>query len=549
MAVANNRRANSIIFYDERAASYYALGHARGTGQPAVLICTSGTAAANYLPAVIESSVEQIPMLVLTADRPPELHETGANQSINQTHLFGTHIRWFFDPGCPSPEFRSEALLTTIDHAISKTLRPLPGPVHINLQFREPLIEKNKNKKIKETSQYSLKKTYVRFSTSEHNSLPSNDIKELLKYRPESGILSIGRVPRESLSYIRALAKELAWPVFADITSGLRLGDNCPNRITFYDQLLLENLKSDKLGIDAIWHIGFPPTSKRWLEFWEKTPPSQMVWIADHSERHDPSHNFRWKIEISIVDFCYQALSELKLIKRNKKFNTNTLNWLKAGKYVENLLEQHFISDTEKMVIDEFSLAYKLSEVINETHGFFIGNSLPVRTVDSFGSGKGADIPTALNRGASGIDGLIASACGYSSGLNKAVTLFIGDISALHDLNSFKLLADSADPIFVVLINNQGGGIFSLLPISQKTDIFEDFFGTPHNHDFRAVAKMFNLNYFRPKSIRDFELNYKKAVKENKSAVIEIFSERANIAQKLNFIREKIIGNILQNLF
>jgi len=544
LAAANNQQANSLVFYDERAASYFALGHARGTGQPAVLICTSGTAAANYLPAITESSVEQIPMLVLTADRPPELHDTGANQSINQTNLFGSHIRWFFDPGCPSKEFRLEALLTAVDHAISKTLHPLPGPVHINLQFREPLTAKNQIRKNKEINQLTSKKTYVQYSKPK-NILQSKEIKELIKICPESGILSIGRVPRKSLTHIREFAKELSWPVFADITSGLRLGNNCPFRVTYYDQLLLEKLESEKMGIDAIWHIGFPPISKRWLEFWEKKPSSQMVWIADHSERHDQSHNFRWKIETDIVDFCSHALSELKLKKRKNKFNQKTLNWLKANKRIENLLEQHFISDTDKIGIDEFSLAHKLSEVIHKTHGFFIGNSIPARAVDSFGSSRGPDIPTALNRGASGIDGLIASACGYSSGINKAVTLLIGDISALHDLNSFKLLSNSDDPIFVVLINNQGGGIFSLLPIIHKTENFEGFFGTPHNHDFRLAAEMFKLNYFSPRSITDFELDYKKALKENKSTVIEIFSERKNIAQNLNIIRKKIVGNII----
>jgi len=141
VAVAKNPRAKSAIFYDERAAAYYALGHARATGRPAVLICTSGTAAANYLPAVIEAAVEQIPLLVLTSDRPPELRDTGANQAINQTFLFGTHVRWFFDPGCPCSEFTTEALLSTIDHAVSKTLQPLSGPVHLNFPFREPFFE------------------------------------------------------------------------------------------------------------------------------------------------------------------------------------------------------------------------------------------------------------------------------------------------------------------------------------------------------------------------------------------------------------------------
>ncbi len=539
LAVAKNPRAKSLVFFDERAASYFALGHARGSGVPAVLICTSGTAVANYLPAVIESSVEQIPMLVLTADRPPELKDTGANQSINQTHLFGEYTRWFFDPGCPNQDFKIEALLSTIDHAIFKTIRPLPGPVHINFQFREPFFQEIESKEISKIKNNRSKKIYIKYSTSE-NFLPKKYVKDLLEKRPKSGILSIGRVPKDSLVLIRRLANKLGWPVFADITSGLRLGNNCPNRVTYYDQLLVKKLVSSKWRIDAIWHIGSPPTSKRWIEIWEKRPAPQMVWIAEHCERHDPSHNFTWRIETSILNFCKQILSELKSNKNINFLYKNSLNWFNADREIEKLFESYFSSRAEKENINDISLSRKVSELIPKKHGFFIGNSIPVRVLDSFGSGKGADIPTALNRGASGIDGLIASACGYSSGLNQSVTLLIGDLSALHDLNSFKLIADSQIPILIILLNNHGGGIFSLLPIAQKTDIFDYFFSAQHNYNFRNIAKMFDLNYFNPKSIEDFELNYKKALIGNKSSVIEIFTKNNEINEKLNDIHKKI---------
>ena len=143
-AVARHPKAEINLIYDERAAAYYALGYSRGSETPGVLICTSGTAAANYLPAIVEASVEQIPMIVLTADRPPELQQTGANQSINQNQLFGSHVRWFFDPGCPGPELPASTLFSCIDQAVHLARYPLPGPVHLNLPFREPfLLPKN----------------------------------------------------------------------------------------------------------------------------------------------------------------------------------------------------------------------------------------------------------------------------------------------------------------------------------------------------------------------------------------------------------------------
>jgi len=540
VAVAKNPRAKSVIFYDERAAAYYALGHARASGRPAVLICTSGTAAANYLPAVIEASVDQIPLLVLTSDRPPELRETGANQAINQTFLFGTHVRWFFDPGCPCSEFTTEALLSTIDHAVSKTLQPLPGPVHLNFPFREPFFENSEKQTNNKVETITAQKVYVR-NTAFSKVLPNSEIKELLKNRPESGILSIGRVPADSLDSLKNLAEELAWPVFADVTSGLRLGENCPNRITYYDQLLIKDMDSANWEIEAVWHIGFPPTSKRWLMHWGKNPATQMVWIADHAERHDQSHNFRWKIECGIAEFCEQLVAELKLAERAEVIPLKTQQWLQASAKVEAVMEQHFPLYSEKKEIDDFALSRRLTEIIPETHGFFIGNSIPVRAVDMLGSGKGAEIPAALNRSASGIDGLIASACGYSSGLQRPVSLLIGDLSAIHDLNSFKLLADSPEPVFVVLLNNHGGGIFSFLPVAKQTDIFETFFGTPHSNDFLSVAEMFGLNYFRPDSISAFVKDYRQAVIENKSAVIEIFTERDKNSQQLEALAQKLM--------
>ena len=540
VAVAKNPRAKSVIFYDERAAAYYALGHARASGRPAVLICTSGTAAANYLPAVIEAAVEQIPLLVLTSDRPPELRDTGANQAINQTFLFGTHVRWFFDPGCPCSEFTTEALLSTIDHAVSKTLQPLPGPVHLNFPFREPFFENAEKQTNNKVETITAQKVYVR-NTAFSKVLPDSEIKELLKNRPESGILSIGRVPADSLVSLKKLAEELAWPVFADVTSGLRLGENCPNRITYYDQLLIEDMDSANWEIEAVWHIGFPPTSKRWLTHWGENPATQMVWIADHAERHDQSHNFRWKIECGIAEFCEQLVAELKLAERADVIPLKTQQWLQASAKVEAVMEQHFPLYSEKKEIDDFALSRRLTEIIPETHGFFIGNSIPVRAVDMLGSGKGAEIPAALNRSASGIDGLIASACGYSSGLQRPVSLLIGDLSAMHDLNSFKLLADSPEPVFVVLLNNHGGGIFSFLPVAKQTDIFEAFFGTPHSNDFLSVAEMFGLNYFRPDSISAFVKDYRQAVIENKSAVIEIFTERDKNSQQLEALAQKLM--------
>ena len=221
--------------------------------------------------------------------------------------------------------------------------------------------------------------------------------------------------------------------------------------------------------------------------------------------------------------------------KANKK------HWLYASKIVKNLLDEYVNSNSRNKQIDEFSLVRRLTEIIPEDFAFFIGNSLPVREVDMFGSGEGADVATTLNRGASGIDGLIASGCGYSAGLKQPLTLLIGDLSAIHDLNSFKMIAESELPVLLVIINNHGGGIFSFLPISRQKEIFEMFYGTPHKHDFRAISEMFELEYHRPESINSFEEEFLLSTQKNKSAVFEIITKRDHNPKQLDEFKKKLM--------
>ncbi len=383
-------------------------------------------------------------------------------------------------------------------------------------------------------------------------------IRKLVKQLPERGILSVGRVPFDALDAVRKLAEVLGWPVFADVNSGLRLGENCPNRVTYYDQLLQYEItntiqnESSRLQPDsdrkpfswmpeAVWHLGFPPISKRWLTFWEQYPAPQMVWVYDHAERQDPVHRFRQRIEADICEFCRAVKEELTAQGTPAKIDAWRRQWLDASGRVDIVMTEHFQTVSAGGEIDEFSLVRKLTEILPEDHGFFVGNSLPAREVDIYGSGRGHAVPIALNRGASGIDGIIASAVGFAAGLRKAVTLLIGDLSALHDLNSLALLKQSEFPVTVVLLNNRGGGIFSLLPIAEHQDIFEPYFSTPHNLDFRHAASMFGLDYFRPNTEEEFTQTYAKAVRQGKSAVLEIFT-----MQDYNAKRRKIWSDKLQ---
>ena len=384
VAAARHPEAEINLIYDERAAAYYALGYSRGSETPGVLICTSGTAAANYLPAIVEASVEQIPMIVLTADRPPELQQTGANQSINQNQLFGSHVRWFFDPGCPSPELPTSTLFSYIDQAVHLARYPLPGPVHLNLPFREPFLLP-KNQKPEEIihdpdlqSWKAEKKPWISHPLPKI-SADAKLLENFAKNLPEQGILSIGRIPPTSISTVKKLANDLAWPVFADIASGLRLGPEFPNRISYYDQLLIVSDFLKSYPPQKVIHLGFAPTSKRWLGEMEKLPADTLVWIKEGSSRLDPTNRFRSVFETSVEDFCSEMISKLKKRKKSEW----TIHWLDQSNKIEKLMEQ-FV--TNHPLFSEMKLVRTLTNIIPESHALFLGNSLPVREVDFYGS-------------------------------------------------------------------------------------------------------------------------------------------------------------------
>ena len=517
-AAARNPQAQCRIFIDERAAAYFALGHARATGEPAALICTSGTAVANYLPAVVEASVEQLPLLILSADRPPELRDSGANQTIDQTKLFGSYVRWFHDPGCPGPETPLPALLSSLDQAVARTQAPLPGPVHLNFPFREPFFEETPSEEPAVPERWRAAPVpWVRKPRS--HSFPEDAlISELATHASRRGILSVGRLPQSELPAVKQLAQALGWPLFADITSGMRFGP-VAQRVTHYDQLLVEGLPSTHWEPEVIWHLGFPPTSKRWLTRWERRPAPEMVWISSQTERLDASFQFGLQMN-SEVSSLTQSLSAHLTHPGPSDW---LAQWQQADQQVAEALQHHFLQQT---CWSELQLAHALPTWVPEGHALYVGNSLPVRLLDFYGSGRGPAVPIGLNRGASGIDGLIASAAGFAEGLQRPTTLILGDLSTLHDLNSLALLAENRFPITVVLCNNHGGGIFSFLPISQQRDLFEPFFGTPHSWNFSAAAELFHLDHQACTSLESCRAAYLRAVQSSRSSVIEVTTDR-----------------------
>lgn len=533
--VAQHPQAQKIVCVDERGAAFHALGYARATGNPAVLICTSGSAAANYFPAVIEASIDSIPLIILSADRPPELRQTGANQTIDQVNLYGSYPKWQFDLPCPTAEISPTVVLTTIDLAVSKSRQAPGGVVQLNCMFREPFGSMDAPVEIPVSlEQWNERRSpYTRYADRLTIPTPA-EIESLVEIiqSTRKGVLVVGQLKSTvDIEAVVKLAARLNWAVFADIQSGLRLRRDFPNLIHYFDRLLLTDISIELEQIETIVQIGTRIVSSRWLKWIEQHPPQNYIVVINGRDRHDPSHLVSLRIESDITYFCQKLSEQLPQIppsiwvqnlrSASDKISVTAAKFLKTTKLTEPLISR------------------TISELIPSQHGLWVSNSMPIRDLDMYGVGGLGDWGTGrlgglrvgANRGTSGIEGAIAAATGFAVGLQAPVTAIVGDLSSLHDLNSFALLQRNPQPMIVVIINNDGGGIFSFLPIAKSTEIFDTYFGTPHGVNFSHAAAMFGLDYYHPQTADELIQDYQQALAKNCSAVIEVTTARSDNLQ------------------
>lgn len=551
-AIARNKKAKKIICFDERGSAFHALGYAQAKNKPAAVIVTSGTAVANLFPAIVEAYQHNIPMIALTADRPPELVDVGANQTINQVKIFGMYAKWYFNFPCPDKNISPKMVLTTVDYAVYLSLNSPSAPVHLNCMFREPLepLEFNEDyvdkKYVEDINHWIMEnKPYTSYINSKKITGDINDIKYVSEIinQENKGLVSVGRLKNnEERKTVLEFIKKINWPVYADITSNLRLNEYVDtNIIKHFDQEFLSSDFNKKAAPKTVIHFGGRITSKRFDQFLNQNKPENYIIIKDNPVRYDPVHLITRHIECDIVYFCKNISS---LIKTDKKNSFKDFYEIKAKKAQEII--DHNIENEVKA--SEVFISRFISEEIPDNSCLFLSNSMPVRDVELYGKSSDKDIIIGTNRGVSGIDGIISSAIGFAAGCNKVCTLLIGDLAFIHDLNALATIKSVKVPLITVLINNNGGGIFDFLPISKFNDIFEKYFITPHDLNFKNIAKTFNINYYSVFTNIDFSKAYKDALNiakiTSKSALIEVFSER-----EINLrIRKKIKNEILDML-
>ncbi len=527
LAVARNPKAKGFVHFDERGSAFRALGFVSATGRPCALITTSGTAAANLFPAIVEASKKKLPLIILTADRPPELRSAGAHQTIDQVKMYGDYVRWNFDLPCPTTDIAPEFVLTTVDQAVSRATGNPGGPVHVNCMYREPLAPvKTRSTQVPYTKTLKNWKTGIEAYTKYIKPKPGlrqSDIDHtILKIRKiKSGIIVAGKLknPADRRNVLK-LAQKLHWPVFADISSGLRLGNDHKQVIHYFDQILLSDQFQKDFRPDGIIHFGGRITSKRWYEYIRRAAPDQYIMALGHPLCSDPQHQVTTRIECDVASFCRSL--ERKIPERR---DTRLLLRLqKLNKKINHQINTFF---QEQKDLSEPLAARLITESIPSNDGLFVASSMPIRDVDMYGVPNRNKVVFGSNRGASGIDGTVATAIGFSAGLKKRCTLVTGDLALLHDLNSLAMARDLAHPMVIVVFNNNGGGIFSFLPVGPFHEDFEKYFGTPHYLTFSAAADLFDLNYARPETAGEFVKTYNVALKNQMTTIIEITTDRA----------------------
>ena len=530
-AIALHDAAKTCVHFDERGSAFAALGYSKATGSPAVWVTTSGTAVANGLPSAIEAHMDGIPLILLTADRPPELRDTGANQSINQASIFSPYVKWSLDGPTPTTEIPPSFVLTSIDQAVYRSLTSGNGPVHINWMFREPLAPKSTGDNFGEylgsiENWIGSTAPYTEYKITHKNLSIKNATFEqgLIHPSDHKGLVLAGRLKTKDESvWVKKLAASLGWPLYADISSQIRLGlDETKNELAPLSPLLFSpSIDAHLPKPQTVIQFGKIPASKHVLAWINSVKPSEYL-IVDHAPaRIDPFHGVSTRIEADISEFCQTILS-FNSTKNplNQSWNED---WVKINEQVIEKLDNYFDKNN---VLSEPYIARVISEQIKPDSTLVIGNSMPIRDIDSFASYYGSQVSTLTNRGASGIDGTIATAIGASIATNKPVTVILGDLALLHDLNSLAMARHLDASFIVIVVNNNGGGIFSFLPIAEFTDVFEPFFGTPNDVTFNGAAKMFDAAYYKPSTIEEFRSTYSQAMEEKGFFLIEVETDR-----------------------
>jgi len=561
VAAAEHPDLTVFSHLDERSAAYFALGRARRTGEPTPLICTSGTAAANFHPAVIEANQARVPMILLTADRPPELRDSGANQTIDQEKLYGDAVRWFRDLPEPEPTGRKlRRLRTDAARALAESTGVPAGPVHLNVPFRKPLepteVPGDVPDDLAEREPLGAEGRegpFVRTTTGR----PTLDDAELERLADELAgaerplivagpadptTASDATAPGVDPDAVSQLASELAAPILADPLSGLRFGSHAADAPVLggYDGYLDERVVGDWPDPDAVVRFGASPTSKPLRNYLRDADARQYLldpagewreatFTATDVVAADPERTVR-----ALADRCSAAAPAASAAVNWRD------RWLDAERDYWAALDELGDDGPGDDDLYEGAVVAAAIDRAPDPATVFVSNSMPVRDLDRFGRPRGADLSVLGNRGASGIDGIASTALGAGSATDDPLVVVTGDLAYYHDMNGLLAVARCDVDATIVLVNNDGGGIFHLLPIEAFDPPFTEQFRTPHGLDFAPTGELYGLGFSRVETLPAFRDAYDASLDAAGTQVIEFRIDGAASHRTREAIRDAV---------
>lgn len=511
LSLAREPALEASSHIDERSAAFFALGVGAATGMPAVLACTSGTAAANYLPAVVEAHESGVPMIVVTADRPPELRQVGAGQTIDQLGLYGRFAKWFFEVGshAATPD-RLRWIRTLACRALFTAIEGRAGVVHLNWPLREPLVLDEPLPP--DPTARADGRPFVTFEPPVRSS--SSEAVERVAAAVRASqrpMIVAGRLPHGTArGRLGEAVHALGVPLLADPLSRMRTGRAA---IAHYDATLRDARFAAQSRPDLVVRIGELPTSKA-LRTWLAKLECEQIAIDPRGLWHDPAAVVSERVAADPAE----ALVAIAGVRADPR-------WLQRWR-AQDERAKALLAKTIGDELTEPGIASTLATAVPSRGALFVASSMPVRDVETFFPVLDDPPLVFANRGANGIDGTVASALGVAV-TGVPTTLLIGDVALVHDLGSLAAMRRLAVPLTIVLVDNGGGGIFDFLAVSSQHDAYEDHVATPTGADFESVAALAGIPYVPVPGLDDLA----RAVRDGARALLHARTDRAaNVA-------------------
>lgn len=491
LAASENPKVTIQTHFDERGLGFLALGHAKVLQSPVAIITTSGSAVANLLPALVEAHQSHTPLIVLTADRPFELLDNGANQAISQTQIFKDYVCQQISIPESSPKTSIEGLMSKMGFGVYKS-KTQKKPLHVNWHFQEPLSPAGRDEKV------VVPPSLLKWLNSQSS---WTQFAEKISFDSQKGVICAGGfLSHPEQNTILKIAEKLQMPILWDVQNTFRFQVHHLS-IPFYD-LILDKIQPEA---DVILHFGGSLTSKR-LNSWIEKSRAKYIRIHPELANQDFLNKNKTYILSSYESFLNQMPAQKEVSQLLRVFQEEV-------KALDNVLQNEF-SD-----LNEMTLPYHLLKETKDCN-LFVGSSMPIRDLERFG--KTGNVRIFSNRGASGIDGNLATAIGIAQATQIQTLAFVGDLTFLYDLNSLTMVNSLENPFKVIVVNNSGGGIFSFLPISQiQKETFEKYFTTPHDFKFKDCGSFFGMKYFELNSVEDL----KSALRYDGHCIMELKSD------------------------